>query len=64
MMMNLCHKYTRKELAKMYPTITKFEAKELTRLKEKHGKTLPNHLKRLNEDVAEHSPKRTTQLKN
>jgi hypothetical protein len=27
----------------MYPTITKFEAKELIRLGEKHGKILPNH---------------------
>jgi len=43
MMMNLCLEYIRKELLKMYPTITKFETKELTRLGEKHGKTLPNH---------------------
>jgi hypothetical protein len=44
-MMNLCPEYTRKELLKIYPTITKFEIKELTRLREKHGKTLPNCLK-------------------
>jgi hypothetical protein len=43
--MNLCPKYTRKELLKMYLTITKFEAKDLTRLGEKHRKTLPNWLK-------------------
>jgi hypothetical protein len=48
----------------MYPTITKFEAKELTKLGEKHGKTLPNCLKDPNENVAERSPKRTTPLKN
>jgi len=49
-MMNLCLEYTGKELLKMYPTITKFEAKELTKLGEKHGKTLPNRLKHQNED--------------
>jgi hypothetical protein len=27
----------------MYPTITKFKVKELTRLRKEHGKTLPNH---------------------
>jgi hypothetical protein len=47
MMMNLCLEYMGKELLKMYPTITKFETKELIRLREKHGKnmgkTLPNH---------------------
>jgi len=43
----------------MYPTITKSKAKELTKLGEKHGKTLPNRLKRPNEDVGEHSPKMT-----
>jgi len=50
-MMNLCLEYTGKELLKMYPTITKSEAKELTRLGEKHGKTLPNHLKHQNENA-------------
>jgi len=40
--MNLCPEYTKKELLKMYPTITKFEVKELTKLGEKYGKTLPN----------------------
>ncbi len=43
-MMNFCLKYTRKELLKMYPTITKYEVKELTKLREKHGKTLSNRL--------------------
>jgi hypothetical protein len=56
-MMNFCLKYTRKELVKMYPTITKFETKELTKLGEKLGKTLPNCLKWPNENVAQHSPK-------
>jgi hypothetical protein len=42
MMINLCPKYTRKELLKMCPTITKSKAKELTKLGEKHGNTLPN----------------------
>jgi len=51
-MMNLCPKYIGKELLKMYPTITKLEAKELTKLGEKHGKILPNHLKRPNEDAS------------
>ncbi len=63
-MMNLCPEYTKKELLKMYPTITKFEVKELTKLGEKYGKTLSNWLKRPNEDAAEHSPKRTTPPKN
>jgi hypothetical protein len=63
-MMNLCPEYTRKELLKMYPTITKFEAKELTKLGEKHGKTLSNHLKHPNEDAAKHSPKRIAPPKN
>jgi len=64
MMMNLCPKYIRKELLKMYPTITKFEAKELTKLRQKHRKTLPNHLKRSHENVVEHSPKSASPLKN
>jgi hypothetical protein len=59
-MMNLCPEYTGKELLKMYPIITKFETKKLIRLREKHGKTLPNHLKHPNEDAKEHSSKRTT----
>jgi hypothetical protein len=63
-MMNLCLEYIRKELLKIYPTITKFEVKELTRLGEKHGKILPNHLKHPNEDAIKHSPKRTTPPKN
>ncbi len=40
----------------MCPTITKSEAKELTKLGEKHGKTLSNHMKHPN--GAKHSPKR------
>jgi hypothetical protein len=36
--MNLCLEYIKKELLKMYPTIIKFEIKELTMLGEKHGK--------------------------
>jgi hypothetical protein len=63
-MMNLCHEYTTKELLTMYPTITKSKAKELIKLGEKHGKTLPNHLKHPNENAAEHSPKRITLPKN
>ncbi len=58
-MVNLCPKYTRKELLKMYDTIIKFEAKELIRLGEKYGKTLPNQWKRPIEDAVEHSPKRS-----
>jgi hypothetical protein len=63
-MMNLCPKYTRKELLKMYLTITKFEVKDLTRLGEKHGKTLPNCLKHPIENVVEHSTKMATPIKN
>jgi hypothetical protein len=63
-MMNLCLKYTRKELLKMYLTITKFEAKDLTRLGEKHEKTLPNCLKHPIENVVEHSTKMATPTKN
>jgi len=63
-MMSLCLEYTRKELLKMYPTIKKSEVKELTKLGDKHGKTLPNRLKHPNEDAVEHFPKRTTPPKN
>ncbi len=63
-MMDLCLEYTRKELLKMYPTITKFEVKELTKLREKHKKTLPNCLKHPIENVVEHSTKRATPTKN
>jgi hypothetical protein len=63
-MMNLCPKYIKKELLKMYPTITKPKAKELTKLGDKRGKTLLNHLKRPNEEPVEHSPKRTPPPKN
>jgi hypothetical protein len=64
MMMNLCPKYTRKELLKMYPTITKSKAKELTKLGEMHRKTLLNNLKCPHENVVEHSPKSASPLKN
>jgi len=63
-MMNLCPEYTRKELLKMYLVVTKFETKELTKLGEKHGKTLPNCLKHPIEDVVKHSTKRATPTKN
>jgi hypothetical protein len=36
--MNFCHEHTRKELLKMYPTIIKFETKELIRLEESMGR--------------------------
>jgi len=62
--MNLCPEHTGKELLKMCPTITKSKAKELTKLGEKHGKTLPNFLKCPNEYAPEHSPKRTPPPKN
>jgi hypothetical protein len=62
-MMNLCLEYIRKELLKMYPTITKSKAKEFTKLQEKHGKILPNYPKRPNEDPTKHSPKRITSPK-
>jgi hypothetical protein len=63
-MMNLCLRYTRKELLKMYFTITKYEVKELTKLGEKHGKTLSNRLKRSIDDATKHSTKRATLIKN
>jgi len=59
-MMNLCIEYIGKELLKMYPTITKSKIKKLTKLRKKHGKTLPNHLKCPFDDVVEHSTKRAT----
>jgi len=55
-----CLKYKGKELLKMYPTWTKFNTKELTRLGEKHGKTLPNRNKHPNDDVTKHLDKRAT----
>jgi len=63
-MMNLCLKYTRKELLKIYPTITKYEVKEFIRLREKQGKTLSNRLKHPIDDAVEHSTKRATPNKN
>jgi hypothetical protein len=59
-MMMQCPKYKGKELLKKYLTWTKSEAKELTRLKEKHGKTLPNLSKHPNDDTTEHRGKRAT----
>ncbi len=44
----------------MYPTWTKSKAKKLTRLGEKHGKTLPNKIKRPNDDAIKHPNKRAT----
>jgi hypothetical protein len=63
-MMNLCLEYIGEELFKMYPTITKSTIKKLTKLQEKHGKTLPNHTKCPIDDVAKHSTKRATYIKN
>jgi len=51
------------ELFKMYSTMTKVELKELNKLKEKFGKTLPNQNKRTIDDVAEQSTKRASPLK-
>jgi hypothetical protein len=64
-MMMECPKYKVNELSKMYPTWTKYEVKELTKLGEKLGKTLPNRNKRPNDDVIEHSNKKpaSTNLK-
>jgi hypothetical protein len=59
-MMMQCPKYKCKELLKMYLTWTKSKVKELTRLGEKHGKTLPNQSKRPNDDAIEHPGKRAT----
>jgi hypothetical protein len=59
-MMMQCLKYKGKELLKMYPTCTKFEAKELTRLGEKHGKTLPNKNKHPTDDITKQIGKRAT----
>ncbi len=63
-MMDLCLEYTGKELSKMYPTITKSKIKKLTKLSDKHGKTLPNRLKCPIDDVVEHSTKRAAPIKN
>jgi hypothetical protein len=64
-MMMQCLKYKGKELLKMYLTWTNYEAKKLTRLGEKHGKTLPNRNKRSNDDATKHPSKRvaSTSLK-
>jgi len=59
-MMMQCLKYKGKELLKMYLTWTKSEAKQLTRLGETHGKTLPNINKHPNDDVTKHPGKRAT----
>ncbi len=52
-MMNLCLDYMGGELFKMYTMMTKVELKELNKLGEKFGKTLPNQNKRTIDDVAE-----------
>ncbi len=44
----------------MYLTWTKYEAKKLTRLGEKHGKTLLNISKCLNDDAIKHPNKKVT----
>ncbi len=59
-MMNLCHDFTGSELLKMYPTMTKVELKELNKLREKFGKTLPNRSKQTIDDVVEQTTKRVT----
>jgi hypothetical protein len=59
-MMMQCLKYKGKELFKMYLTWTKYEAKKLTRLGEKHGKTLLNISKCLNDDAIKHPNKKVT----
>jgi hypothetical protein len=56
-MMNLCPIYTSNELLKMYPTMTKDELKELNKLGEKFGKTLPNRGKQTIDDVIEQTIK-------
>jgi len=60
-----CSKYKGKELFKMYLTWTKYEAKKLTRLGKKHGKTLLNRSKCSNDDATDHPGKRvaSTSLK-
>jgi hypothetical protein len=60
-----CPKYKGKELLKMYLTWTKYEAKELTRLGEKHAKTLPNKSRYPNNDATKHLGKKvaSTSLK-
>jgi hypothetical protein len=64
-MMMQCPKYKGKELLKMYLTWTKYEVKELTRLGEKHGKTLPNKSRCPNNDATKHPNKKvaSTSLK-
>jgi hypothetical protein len=49
----------------MYLTWTKYEAQKLTRLGEKHGKTLLNRSKHSNDDATEHPGKKvaSTSLK-
>jgi hypothetical protein len=59
-MMMQCSKYKGKEFLKMYLTWTESESKELTRLGEKHGKTLPDITKHPNDYVTEHPGKRVT----
>ncbi len=44
----------------MYLTWTKYKAKELTRLKDKHSKTLLNKSKQSNDDATEYPSKKAT----
>lgn len=62
-MMTQCPEYKGKDLLKMYPTWTKSEAKELTRLGEKYGKTLPNRFKRPSKQEPVYPTKRATPTK-
>ncbi len=61
--MNLCPDYMGSELFKMCSTMTKVELKELNKLGEKFGKTLPNRNKRTIDDVAKQNTKRASPLK-
>ncbi len=59
-MMNLCPHYIGDELFQMYPTMTKDELKELNKLGEKFGKTLPNQSKQTIDDVIKQTTKKAT----
>jgi hypothetical protein len=62
-MMTQCPEYKGKDLLKMYPTWTKSEAKEWTRLGEKYGKTLPNRFKQPSEQEPVYPTKRVAPTK-
>ncbi len=59
-MMMQCPKYKGKEFLKMYLTWTKSKAKKLTRLREKHRKTLLNKSRCPNNDATKHPNKVTS----